>query len=329
MAADRSIKTARPALSINMGHGVITNRLTIGPCIQFFYPLTMIVMESEESFEGTEEERLHLENEFLELRLQAELGAHFSSMNGEPLPPEVEQRFLEQVIAFHQHHAQRPLVALRVHLGNPCFKPSAELNAAELDAAWQQLSGQLRAKGICVDFLSARPLEQKYDFIVRELFDYETELPAAGAQPVCFIYEDFHQDHDYDIRKRTDEFMEGFFTGCFPERSGWYLADAMATESGEPIPRELLTSLLDRFHGLFAAVKAYDYTIERITAQPDECIDGESPRLGFSEGTVRYTVLLSDGQEHQLSGPFKLCLQCVYDWWEIVFFRVHGFSWRT
>jgi hypothetical protein len=286
-------------------------------------------MKQEEAFDGTEEEKLHLENELLELRLRAELGARFAA-NGEPLPPEIEQRFLEQVIAFHQHHAESQLLALRIHLGNPYFKPSSALPPDELPAAWKQLSLLLEAKGIRVDFLKELPLAVKYDFITQELFDYETELPGTGGQAVCFIYEVFHQDHDYDIRKRSGEFMEGFFAGRFPEKAGWYLADELVTECGDAIPRGLLQSLLERFHGLFSAIRSYSYHIDSVSMRSTEGPAGKAePSIALSEGIVRYNVLLSDGQQYELSGPFKLHLQCVYDWWEICYFQVHGFSWRT
>ena len=46
------------------------------------------------------EERLHIENELLKLKMQAELGAHFHQEND--MPAEVENMFLKNILAFHQ-----------------------------------------------------------------------------------------------------------------------------------------------------------------------------------------------------------------------------------
>ena len=293
----------------------------------YLFGLKQENMDHEHSFEGTEHEKLLLENELLKLKLQAELGAQFGSMPGVALPPEIEKQFLEQVMAFHKHIEDNPPVPMRNHLGNPDFKPSAELSEKALEEAWEALSFLLEEKQFRVDFLAEYPLALKYDFIIGELFDEETEVPVFEGQYICFIYEEFHPNHDYDIRRRTEEFMNGFFEGSFPETAGWYLAGEVITGDGQPLPREQLQPLLDRFHGVFSAIKEYGYSIEGTSAQPDDELKSNMPRLGFSEGVIRYTVVLNDGQEQEITGPFKLYLQQVYEWWQIFSFHVHGFSW--
>ena len=284
-------------------------------------------MEHEEAFEGTEEERQRLENDLLKLKLQAELGAHFGTMNGEALPPEIEKQFLEQIMAFHRHIAEHPPAPLREYLGNPAYKPSSALGEAELEEAWEGLEALLEEKQIRVDFLADYPTALKYDFVTGELLDEAIEFPMQEGQFLCFIYEEFHQNHDYDIRQRTGEFMNGFFEGQFPEETGWYLAGELVTDKGGPMPLAAVQGLLDRFHGLFSLIKEHEYRIEAVSAQPDEEIQGDMPRMGFSEGMLHYTVIRQDGGEQEVTGPFKLYMQCVHGWWEIFFFHMHGFSW--
>jgi hypothetical protein len=284
-------------------------------------------MDYEHNFESADPEKLHLENELLKLKLQAELGAQFGTMSGVALPPEIEKQFLEQVLAFHKHIEDNPPVPMRIHLGNPDFKPAAELSERALELAWDKVCDMLEEKQYRVDFLAEYPLAVKYDFIINELFDSETEVPMFEGQYICFIYEEFHPNHDYDIRRRTEEFMRGFFEGSITETARWYLANEIISGNGEPLAREQLQPLLDRFHGVFPTIREYNYVVERTSTQSDEELKGNMPRLGFSEGVIRYTVVMHDGKEEELIGPFKLYLQQVYEWWEIFSFHLHGFSW--
>jgi hypothetical protein len=275
-----------------------------------------------EDFEGSAEEKLRLENDLLKLKLQAELGAHFGSMPGADLPPDIEKQFLEQVMAFHKHREAHPPIVLREYLGNPDFKPAAELLPDELEAAWERILALYDEKKLRVDFLAEYPLALRYDFMADELMIEEIDPPMMEGY-LCFIYEELHPNHDYDQRQRTEEFMEGFFGGTFHES---YLSPMLVTDNGQLSLAEV-QALLDRFHGMFDAIKEWDFRVKNTSAQPDEEIGEHMPRLGFTEGMIKYTAVSHDGAEQEIVGPFKLYMECVHGWWQVMSFYVHGFTW--
>jgi len=283
-------------------------------------------MEREQDPEGMDEAKPGPNTGFPKLNMKRAAG-EASRMPRDALLLGIDPQTLEQRSDFPGPIRQLEPMPVRKLLGYPDFRPSEALEPAALTRAWERLSSLLQEKHVRVDFLADYPLALKYDFIVEELLDEETDLPEFEGMFVCYIYEEFHPNHDYDIRSRTEEFMDGFYSGRFPLEIGWYLADVLITDQGAAMPRAELQSLLDRFHDLFASIKSYSYQIKATTAQHSDDPRGDMPGLGFSEGTVKCQVVLADGAEQVLAGPFKLYLQCRYGWWEIYFFSMPGFSW--
>ncbi len=274
----------------------------------------------EDDFSGSEEEKLRLENELLKLQMQAELGGDFHTMPGVDLPPELEGEFLNYIRDFHRLEAENPPVPLWEYLGNPDFRPAAELSPEELEREWERLNSLYDAKGVGVDFLADYPLAVRYDFMAGELLLHEI-APFPGWR---FIYEEFYPNHDYDQRGRTEEFMNGFFKGELHEH---FMAPHVINGDKKPISLAETQELVSRFIGLFSGIKSYDYTIEGTSAQSDEDIPEDGNRLGFSEGTVRYVVEYQDGTETEITSPFKLYMENSYGWWQVVHFYLHGFAW--
>ena len=275
---------------------------------------------SEESLDGSDYEKLQMENDLLKLKMQAELGAHFGAMPGMEIPPDLERLFLEQVQAFHQQQAEHPPVLLRDYLGHPHFLPAASLTKAELEKEWKRINEVYDQKGIGVDFLAEYPLSLRYDFMTGEMLDKEVSAIPGWR----FIYEEYHPNYDYDLRRRTEEFMSGFFEGSFTE---FFMPATLLTEDGREITLSEAQQLLERFHSLFDEIKDYDYQVHITSAQSDEEMQGDI-RLGFTEGLIKYTTVLTDGSEQEIMGPFKLYFQCTYDWWQVMSFYMHGFSWK-
>lgn len=281
--------------------------------------------ELSESFGGSETEKLQLENELLKLKMQAEYGAHFGRFADSPdMSPELERAFLEQVLAFERLYENSKPVPVREYLGNPVFRPAAELDADELNAEWKRLTDLYASKELGVDFIADYPLSTMYDFMAGELLNEEIE-PIPGW---CFIYEEFHPNHDHDQRRRTQRFMDEFFGGTFCEDT---LSDELVTQDGRRFRLEQVQALLERFHGVFERIESWEYAVIETSAQTDEELAAgppRMPRLGFSEGLLRYTIVMPGGERKLIEGPFKLYMECHCGWWSVMSFCMHGFSWE-
>lgn len=277
--------------------------------------------------EGPDEgpiEDLKLENELLKLKMQAELGARFGSFgHDEELPPAVERQFLEQVLAFEKAHHEAMPVLVGEYLGNPVFRAAAELSAGELECEWQRLQAVYESKDLTVDFGAEYPLATKYDFMASELLREEV-LPIPGWH---FIYEEFHPNHDRDQRWLTERFVGEFFRGKLSE---FTMSPQIVSPGRRVAGLQDVQLLLERFHGLFDRIESSEFAILETSAQADAELPTDTPnppRLGYSEGMLKYTAVLHDGSRSTFEGPFKLYMECVFDCWSVMHFYMHGFSW--
>lgn len=269
---------------------------------------------------------LRLENELLKLKMRAELGAQFGTFtNGPQLDPVLERQFLERVIEFERLHDELQPVPIREYLGNPEFRPAAALDVDELNSEWKRLTDLYRDKEFGVDFLADYPLSVMYDFMAGELLDQEVE-PMPGW---CFIYEEFHPNHDYDIRERAADFMDELFKGTFCQDT---LCDGLAAPDGSPCDLPEAQRLLDRFHDTLGPIEAPEFEILGLRYDAETLPGGNSPAVpgtGLAEGVVRYSIRTQQGMGDRLSGPYSLQLECRFGWWSVRAFEVHGFSWVT
>lgn len=280
--------------------------------------------ELPEEFEGTEEERLHLEIEMLKLKLKAELGAELGSVEGmEKLPLEVERQFLEQLLSFHHHMDNAPEITIREHLGNPTFESAEIMTEALLEAAFEEASELYESRFLRVDFLAEYPLRLRYDYLTKELPDEKIETPPPNSY-LCITYEERHPNPDYDQRRLTQNFFEHFFANNF---EGMDLEEPLENPEKETISHEEAEEMIQRFHGIFEDIQEWTFDITEVVSPEDLKPYNEEMVYGTVSGTVSYSIQ-QDGTEQEISGPFKLYNQCSGGWWETRFFEVHGFSWK-
>lgn len=280
-------------------------------------------MENEEKFSEDPEEQLRIENELLKLKLQAELGAEFGS--NADIPPEVEQEFLKQIMAFQEHQKDAPLVVFGEYVGSPQLKPAADMSEADLEDAWDELEALLHEKHLHLNFGTEYPLAVKYEFVRTDLFPLEIMKPSEGHNWI-FDYEEFHPNHAAEIEKRATAFLNDFFTNTISEQSS-YLAAMLVSSKGNMVPVEELEKKVQRFHDLFTGITHFEFSI--VETKVEEPKRPGDLMMGFVEGVLSYTIETEDHQQEALTGPFKCYFQRIGDWWDIFCFHIHGFTWET
>lgn len=278
-------------------------------------------MENEEKFSEDPEEQLRIENELLKLKLQAEMGAQFGA--NADIPPEVEQEFLRQIMAFQEHQKNAPLIVFGEYVGGPELTPADELTEAELEQLWPELEERLRQKQLHLNFGAEYPLAVKYEFVRNDLYPLEIMQPSEGHNWI-FDYEEFHPNHAAHLEEKAVAFLNDFFNNSITEETD-YLADTLIAGNGRMVPRAELAEKVRAFHDLFAAIKDFAFNVDAV--QVDEPQQPADPMMGFVEGTMRYTIETEDHQAEEIMGPFKCYFQQTGDWWEIFCFYLHGFTW--
>jgi hypothetical protein len=220
------------------------------------------------------EEKLKAENDFLKMKLMLERGGQFESAETGSLPPEVENQFLNQVMAFEQQFENRKFVKIYDKVGRPQqFKPVAEIPDAEIDQAWKELDDYLEGHGISVDVCSPQvPTRELYRFVIEELFEHETDDINLPGWSTHFIYDEFHQDPIYENSRMVKEDLLG---DIFSRRDLFnrhhYVADGFSFNGQHYPDFDKFAEKINRFKSLFEEVELESSSIDHCDLQDKEC----------------------------------------------------------
>lgn len=175
-------------------------------------------MKKENSINGrietTGNENLKFENELLKVKLKTEFGMsdHVSSLD-----LQAENEWLKYIYEFEKLHMEGKRIKIYDLIGKPDYKKASDLNKEEVSAELEKLFRILIENDICLDMLCEYEDEVIYKFITEELFEEETDDIKIEGLKHCFIYEEFHPNHEYDLRKETEIFFEAVITRNWDE----------------------------------------------------------------------------------------------------------------
>ena len=271
------------------------------------------------NFSNDPHKNLQIENEILKMKLQAQAGAIIGIKDD--IPPELENVFLQNVIAFEEASTNMPMIMVYDFLDRPQFKHIDELLPEEVDSELMRLQQLLEEKQLILDVLDTYDSATMYTFITEELFaqqTYETMLPGMIRH---FTYEDFHPNHKLDIRERAMDFLGDWFERKMDEHC-WELCAEFVLPDGTMVK---LQEVIRKIKTIFAAYQAFQKCQYAIGDIGFELLDDKG--LGFCEGAVKYQAVLESGEVVPVEGPFKLYLQNQGGWWSIFYFIFPGFTW--
>lgn len=160
----------------------------------------------------TEAEKLHFENELLKVKLQVEFNSPVMG-SANDLPPEIENAFLNNVYNFEKMYENATEQSLHEYLGEPLYKPYAEVRPEEFDTALTNLLALMADKGIMLHFHdNCYESSVLYKFITEELFPKKDTLPHDSFLKEFkgnwnYIYEEFYPNHAYDLNRDTLKFL--------------------------------------------------------------------------------------------------------------------------
>jgi hypothetical protein len=275
----------------------------------------------DEKFSDDPEENLRMENEVLKLKLQAQFGANLSDETS--LPLDIENEFLKNVYAFEQNHNNYNPIKIAAFLGSPSFQKVENLDEENLKKEYHRLLELLNTKSMAIDFIKPREDRFKYKFITEELFEHTISSSGMLGMTLHFIYEEFHPDHNLDIRNRSSDFLRDWFRKEFNEFST-ELGCQFILANGKTLTREeALVKIKDVFDCYTSFTNCQVAEGEIKFKWNDETQTG----IGHAEGGVRFDAILESGETVHFEGPFKLYLSNEDGWWSIFYFVFPGFEW--
>jgi len=268
-------------------------------------------------------EDIRVENNILKLKMMAEFGAEFGGCN--EIPPELEQAFLQRVLAFETQHATGKRVPIYEFLGKPDFVKESDLGDEAIMIELERIQHLMMEQGVELSTCADYEDRVIYRFITEELFLHEMDDTRIPGMVNSFIYEEFHPNHKHDINQRALEFLGSWFKKSFTEIN-WELADPFILADGRVLPRKTGVEKIQKAHETYLRFDDCRYFIADISFEINQ--EAETG-LGFAAGGVKYQAMMKDGSLKEIEGPFKLYLSWECGWWSIFYFVFPGFEWEA
>ncbi len=270
-----------------------------------------------------EEENLRTENEFLKMKIMLEHGGQFGELDesdAADLPPEIENEFLNNVMAFEKQFSECKVIKVFDKIGRPKhFRPVGEIPDHEIGVAWNQLNDYLNEHGmdvsVCSPNISTREL---YRFVTEELFEHETDDLNLPGWTINFIYDEFHPDPVYDnsrlveenlfkdIFRKDDLFFQVDYSG-----DGFYFNDVFYTDL------QLYSERINRFKSIFDEIEVTEFKVADCVVDENNCC---------VSGTYKAVAIIGVN-ETTFAGPYVVKL-VIGDlgYWEMKDIQIGGFN---
>lgn len=203
-----------------------------------------------------EEERLKAENDFLKMKLMLEHGAKFSESEPSqpPLPPQMENDFLNYVMAFEEQSKHPKYIKVFDRIERPgFFKPVAEIPDAQIVAEWEKLQDYLYRYHITLDVCSPNiSIKELYRFTTEELFDHEMNDINVPGMITNFIYDEFHPDPVYDNGRMAKEDCVKQILNKYPlDWTAFYYEENLRLNNHYPLTIEQFKQLVERYKSCY------------------------------------------------------------------------------
>lgn len=169
-------------------------------------------MENKDDNQNLPKLSIDQENEFKKLKLTIEYGMDFGNNSNSNIPAEIEGEFLDYISNFEKASKDAKQIVLYDKLGKPNFRPSSELNDAEVAIELEVIFKLMNFHSLVLDVICVYENQERliYDFVVNELFLKEISNISVPGMKTYFIYEEFHPNHKYDLESETLDFLKMF-----------------------------------------------------------------------------------------------------------------------
>ena len=127
------------------------------------------------------------------------------------LGPALENNWVNRIYNFEQQYKYAKRIKVYDFLGRPVFKKVDELKPEEIGSELDRMRSLMEEKGMALDCSCDYDNLIIYLFVTEELFELEIDNVSMEGMVTHFIYEEFHPNHDLDLRKYANELIEILF----------------------------------------------------------------------------------------------------------------------
>ena len=250
----------------------------------------------------TGRENLNAENELLKIKLKSEFG--MKDMNSQ-LPAELENEWLNYIYNFEKLHKEAKEISIYEKLGKPEYKKIADLNNEEVTSELSRLLNLMEENNLILNFLCDYDDRIKYEFITEELFAEEIEDVRIEGMMTNFIYEEFHQNHEYDIKEAVSSYFNYFLCQEINEEHiGFIHLNNVIKYKDKTLSKENYIKIVKCFREEVRPAGVELIEFYNITFDTEK-------KFGNASGIISYAVIENGMPSANVSDVFKIDL--IYD----------------
>ena len=234
------------------------------------------------------EDELRAENEVLKLKLKLEYGMEIHEKSS--LPPAIENKWLSNMYNFEKQYKEAKRIKVYDHLGRLSFVKVDDLKPREIKAELKRITSLMGKKGIELDCCADYDEAVIYRFITKELFEHEMDLIEIDGFVHHFIYEEFHPNHDYDLRNYADEFISLLLRRKMNEFDSHRFGDKVCF-NGSAYDKTGILAIIESFQEAHRSFEVDHFQILQVNFDLKEGHGGVQARIRYSargNGVVAY-----------------------------------------
>lgn len=263
------------------------------------------------------QDELKAENLLLKLKLEMEHG--MKMFDTSKLDPEIENQWLSNIVNFEKQFENANQIKVFDLIGRPYFKPMHEMSIPEISEELNRLLNILWENQINFSCICDYDDELIYRFITQEFFEHEVDDIRIDGMINHFVYETFHPNHDYDLRRYATEFIEKVLKESWiPEFDKSDLTSEV-TFRGRQYDGDSISGIIQTFQETFQPAEIKESAIEFVGFDLDEQF--ASVRMHLS-----YSTKPENGKTPVYSGKAFLNFKMEFDYWRISSFQLPGFG---
>lgn len=273
------------------------------------------MMKKKQDPQLSPEEELRAENNVLKVKLRMEYGMQDTDTSS--LPPHVENEWLKYINAFEQQYKDAKLITVYDFIGRPAYSQWDTLTDEQVAVELERLRAILEANDVALDCICEYDTVVIYRFLTEELFTHEMDLIRIPGMTHHFIYEEFHPNHDHDLRQDTDRLLTSIFEKEWHEEYDDLILSREIRWAGKSRDRRQMSAIITAFQEGHRSLSISSLDIRDVHIDLDAAIARVS-------GAVSVSGKTADGLNVTYEGPCLLHFVNEYDSWSVSEFSIPG-----
>ncbi|HET9488003.1 MAG TPA: hypothetical protein VFO54_11225 [Chryseosolibacter sp.] len=262
-------------------------------------------------------DNLQAENSLLKLKLRLEYGMQMDDTSS--LSPEVENQWLKSVYAFEQQFKNARRISVYDYIGRPDFSNWDALTPDETRKELLRIQTIMEQNDVQLTCLCEYDDAIIYRFVTEELFQHEMDDMRVAGMTCHFTYEEFHPNHDYDLRNYTHDFLKAIFSRPWHEEFDIIHLTRKVSFCGKEYDRQSISDIITTFQEVHANLEIEKLDIKAVVMNEEVTRAVVHSSLSWSGKMKQGTTVRFEG-----AGSFHFVRDD--DYWQIVNFEIPGFS---